>query len=247
MRGMISFPSPLKNGLFTIAAIDNIDHNQSSSTAKSSFHGTSISIFQHPQANEVNNQIFKIDNKGERPSSKPTLPNHFTSILPIKSGRPEYPKKPSSLLNNTSNNALPLRSGEEWLSLLRKPDEAIDKEKISFAAYHSVKLELPEPVKDISVMLPLLTEYTNSPAMVFHCMKVIKQNNSPFESVTDSSYYCRSTNLRTGKTDTVVIPINVFYFNDHAWTITYRNGIHERYLKLVEWKWLDRCVYQGTD
>ncbi|VDI22023.1 Hypothetical predicted protein [Mytilus galloprovincialis] len=41
-------PPVLKKGLFTTAAVDNIDHNPSSTTAKTSFHGTGISIFQHP-------------------------------------------------------------------------------------------------------------------------------------------------------------------------------------------------------
>lgn len=42
-------PPKLKGQLFTTAAIDNIDHNPSSTTAQDSFHGTGISIFQHPQ------------------------------------------------------------------------------------------------------------------------------------------------------------------------------------------------------
>ncbi len=41
-------PPKLKGKLFTTAAIDNIDHNLSSTTAQDSFHGTGISIFQHP-------------------------------------------------------------------------------------------------------------------------------------------------------------------------------------------------------
>ena len=41
-------PPNLKKGLFSVAALDNIDHNPSSTTASSSFHGTSISIFQFP-------------------------------------------------------------------------------------------------------------------------------------------------------------------------------------------------------
>ena len=44
-------PSVLRKGLFTTAAIDNIDHNPSATTAKSSFHGTGISLFQHPIGN----------------------------------------------------------------------------------------------------------------------------------------------------------------------------------------------------
>eukprot|EP00795_Rhopilema_esculentum_P002488 gene2488-18151_t len=47
-NGVVCPPS-IQNGMFTSAAIDNIDHNPSSSTALSAFHGTSISIFQHPK------------------------------------------------------------------------------------------------------------------------------------------------------------------------------------------------------
>ena len=41
-------PPKLKAKLFTTAAIDNLDHNPTSTTAQDSFHGTGISIFQHP-------------------------------------------------------------------------------------------------------------------------------------------------------------------------------------------------------
>ena len=49
-EGLVCPPS-LKNGLFTTSAIDNIDHNPSSNTSRESFHGTSISVFQHPETN----------------------------------------------------------------------------------------------------------------------------------------------------------------------------------------------------
>lgn len=41
-------PSLLRKGLFTTAVMDNIDHNPSATTATTSFHGTSVSVFQHP-------------------------------------------------------------------------------------------------------------------------------------------------------------------------------------------------------
>ena len=41
-------PSNLKLKLFTTSAVDNIDHNPSSTTATGSLHGTAISLFQHP-------------------------------------------------------------------------------------------------------------------------------------------------------------------------------------------------------
>ena len=40
-------PPPLKGGIFTTAAVDNIDHNPSSTDGHDSFHGTKISLFQH--------------------------------------------------------------------------------------------------------------------------------------------------------------------------------------------------------
>ena len=55
----IACPPKLQTGLFTSAAIDSIDHNQSSATAITSFHGTSITIFQHtdPIQSDMNNSI----------------------------------------------------------------------------------------------------------------------------------------------------------------------------------------------
>ena len=41
-------PPRLKGGIFTTAAVDNIDHNPSSSSFHDSFQGTGISLFQHP-------------------------------------------------------------------------------------------------------------------------------------------------------------------------------------------------------
>ena len=41
-----AYPPRLQENIFTVSAIDNLDHNPSSSTAKDSFHGTGISIFQ---------------------------------------------------------------------------------------------------------------------------------------------------------------------------------------------------------
>ena len=43
-------PLNLARNIFTTAAVDNIDHNPSSTTASDSFHGTGISLMQHPTA-----------------------------------------------------------------------------------------------------------------------------------------------------------------------------------------------------
>jgi len=41
-------PPKLKKDLFTTGEVDNIDHNPSSTTASDSFHGTAITLIQHP-------------------------------------------------------------------------------------------------------------------------------------------------------------------------------------------------------
>ena len=46
-------PLMLKKKIFTTAAIDNINHNPGSKTAQDSFHGTGVSLFQHPQNEQV--------------------------------------------------------------------------------------------------------------------------------------------------------------------------------------------------
>ena len=54
-------PSQPENKRSTIAAVDNIEHNTSSTTAISSFHCTSISLMQHPteEGEGVENARFK--------------------------------------------------------------------------------------------------------------------------------------------------------------------------------------------
>ncbi len=47
-REQVVCPPMLHGNVFTTAAVDNIDHNPSSTTSKESFHGTGISLFQHP-------------------------------------------------------------------------------------------------------------------------------------------------------------------------------------------------------
>ena len=49
--GVVS-PVCLHRGLFTVGALDNLDHNPSLTTLQSSFHGTGISMFQFPSPNK---------------------------------------------------------------------------------------------------------------------------------------------------------------------------------------------------
>ena len=84
-------PPSLKPGYFTTAAVDNIDHEPSSSTATKSFHGSSITIFQHCNANEnIEVENFFIEQNNADLSSL-YLPEEYASILPTPGGKPEAP------------------------------------------------------------------------------------------------------------------------------------------------------------
>lgn len=89
----------LKYGLFTTAAIDNIDHNPSSTTAKDSFHGTGISLFQHPTANFSGIERHRDEASPQSvPANKkmtiPELPEFYTHIPPFVLRTPvEQPRR----------------------------------------------------------------------------------------------------------------------------------------------------------
>ncbi len=80
----------LQNGLFTTAAIDNIDHNPSSTTAADAFHSTSISIFQHPEE-ELPEQGLIFDVGVDQKNVAVELPESYTTIFPAKTVPSEYP------------------------------------------------------------------------------------------------------------------------------------------------------------
>eukprot|EP00112_Aurelia_sp_Birch-Aquarium-sp1_P023327 Seg6900.3 transcript_id=Seg6900.3/GoldUCD/mRNA.D3Y31 product="hypothetical protein" protein_id=Seg6900.3/GoldUCD/D3Y31 len=89
-------PSSLRLNLFTTAAVDNIDHNLSSTTATTSFHGTGISLFQQPSTSAQG-----IDRRKEfdeitesREKRRHPLPEFYTSVIPAcyKKGEIFVPK-----------------------------------------------------------------------------------------------------------------------------------------------------------
>lgn len=78
-------PAKLRNGIFTSAAIDNIDHNPSSTTAQGSLHGTAISIFQHPvkEGDGFERLISPIGLSAARYEHLKPLPESYTVVPPV--------------------------------------------------------------------------------------------------------------------------------------------------------------------
>jgi len=66
--------------LFTVGAIDNLDHNLSSLTAKGSFHGTAISLFQFPSAANPGMKQTDINLNSIDAKRNHLLPNSYTIV-----------------------------------------------------------------------------------------------------------------------------------------------------------------------
>ena len=84
-RDGVVCPPKLRKGLFTTAAVDNIDHNPSSTTSQGSFHGTAISLVQH-STNENpgqprNANVFESTSSNTR--SLAQLPLSYCSVDPV--------------------------------------------------------------------------------------------------------------------------------------------------------------------
>ena len=90
-------PPQLKKGVFTSSAIDNINHQTSATTAKGSFNGTGISVFQHntddTDACEPVVTLVNESSDSTKPSQKnlPRLPMSYTQVFPVAQSKLSCP------------------------------------------------------------------------------------------------------------------------------------------------------------
>ena len=77
-------PPKLRGKVFTTAGVDNIDYNPSSTTAHDSFHGTAISLVQHPTTSNKGNDrgIPVLNTAAESQRKIAQLPEAYTNVPP---------------------------------------------------------------------------------------------------------------------------------------------------------------------
>ena len=92
----------MKTGVFTTAAVDNIDHNPISKTAEESFHCTGISLFQHPTKSNHGLEQFSIEAEVESDQLIES-PEAYTDVKPISSFNHERKHWNYSDVENQSN------------------------------------------------------------------------------------------------------------------------------------------------
>lgn len=175
-------PLNLCLGLFTTAAVDNIDHNPSSTTAKDSFHGTGISLFQHSSADNPGTarERINISDSSDKTIIK-ELPSTYTDIAPVEAltYKLQLPPTTSQLKSGETNFRPAIVDEYSWLdqaSTLVTGQETVDKNiPVSWAAFDSHQPSCAPPSSvAISALLPLFPDQAKSIAMIRHAMAVIK-------------------------------------------------------------------------
>lgn len=177
-------PPKLRKNIFTTGQVDNIDHNPSSRTAKNSFHGTAISLTQHPSLDSQGEEREQVpqDNTPTKSKVVNSLPEFYTTVTPVTDeGKKDLfcPKvtgsfKPKQDLINKS-----IKEEEKWL---KRVDELLLKEKLeekdylSWSAYFASEQNVVLRPNAITSLLPLFEDNAHTMAMIKHAMKTVKES-----------------------------------------------------------------------
>ena len=169
-------PVNLHPGLFTVAAADNIDHNLSSSTAQASFHGTAVSVMQFPNSDVSRHIQCQYDMQTASDAvSDIVLPSSYTEVDPCILPSKEPVLTPTQIHMSDSSRV----SSDEyaWLESTKACLDGCslsERPNVSWAAFHAEQDDCVARPCAISALLPLFRHAANTPAMMRHCLIVIR-------------------------------------------------------------------------
>ena len=175
-------PSNLRLHLFTTAAVDNIDHNPTSTTAQDSFHGTVISLLQHHTAENPGTIRAPIDISHAVSSSKSVcqLPKFYTEVAPVIAPT-KHPQVSTTTVNIQPDGGFFNRSFKDevrWLenssSVICNQERLKEEDVVSWGAFHSRDLSSSPTASALSALLPLFPDQAKSITMIRHAMDIIK-------------------------------------------------------------------------
>ena len=173
-------PSVLRGGIFSVAAVDNIDHNLSSSTAASAFHGTAVSVIQFPSTENVgiDRSVHQSLVSASDDVSSIVLPLVYSNVPPCVLPKTE-PKLPTlGILSTNLTNINNCTNGEnEWLNQVVNnifTSECDMSSQITWAGYHAENSIRELPPKPIIAILPLFRHSAHTPAMIRHSFTVVE-------------------------------------------------------------------------
>ena len=179
--GLVVPPAAL-HAVFTILQADNFDHNPSSTTCGTSFHGHSISILQFPTdepcAASGPLPVMNPAVMGRRNVS--ALPESYTSMEEVIIRKDDECFVPKLNCNAPPLPACPrlkttITGGMNWLehaSLLLTQDDLSPDDCISWAAYNASIVEPPTKPNTPCLMLPLFRESANNATTMYHTLRL---------------------------------------------------------------------------
>ena len=182
-NGGIVCPTNLRQHIFTVAALDNLDHNPTSRTANSSFHGTGISIFQFPSSINpgLEKECLRINSNktcgaGSRGS---ILPRSYTFVPPV--GRNLVNQPPLKHEQSVSMTSFDEEQNQEqsWISAVNDAlylnSERRNDSPLMWSSFHAARSDaVGQPDKNIAALLPLFRDKAATPEMIRHGMNLIK-------------------------------------------------------------------------
>ena len=164
-------PSILRRNILTIGALDNIDHNPSSTMAKGSLHGTAISITQHPtEANPGTERPIKFNSQLK--SDAITQPDDYSIVPAIHSKLTsvEIPLINRHCKERKEQLEISVHEEQDWCS---KSFSQTTDSPIAWAAFHAQKQPISSTPTSITGLFPLFMEKADTPAMVKHGLDIL--------------------------------------------------------------------------
>ena len=165
-------PSILRKGLVTIGAIDNIDHNPSSATAHSSFHGTGISITQFPTLDAMGDGRELVQFTGGATESCGSLPLSYSTVpaVSLDASKASVPEKNYTISDVDLDRCMVKE--DAWLKQVLDLLESDSNEPISWAAFHAACTVTTPDLPAVTTMLPLFPDKADTPAIIKHSMTI---------------------------------------------------------------------------
>ena len=124
--------------------------------AQDSFHGTTITIFQHStEEHYIYDHCLEHSNNTTDPISSFSLPDSYTIVQPVPYFKPEYPSSQENVFDPCDDISIPVYS--DWIHLLENIplDNSSSHQKFSFSSFFS-KHPLTETKQNVHKMFYFL-------------------------------------------------------------------------------------------
>jgi len=178
------YPPQLKIGILTTSAVDNFDHDPTSPSALGSFHGTSISLFQHPDNCEQGRKQELIKTPFDRAKS---FINYLRVTLRFQRKEVNIPEYPEDVqCNKLFSNINLVADEQQWfeevcesLGTNSTSNTNVD-EHCTWAAFHSRRDAANgngEQVTSLTALLPLSEIEQSTCSNLVHSQSLLNMNS----------------------------------------------------------------------